>query len=70
MHRAIEVRKFNIKDMDSLYIAFAESYNIDYFIKQNIKFKIKCSVTIEETIENMKKQMEDKKYEATPEKKV
>ena len=30
--RAIELRAYNIKDMDSLHLAFAESKNIDYFI--------------------------------------
>ena len=30
--RAMELRKYNIKDMDSLHIAFAESENVDYFI--------------------------------------
>ena len=30
--RAIELREYNIKDMDSLHLAFAESENVDYFI--------------------------------------
>ena len=30
--RAYEIRKYNIKNMDSLHIAYAESANIDYFI--------------------------------------
>lgn len=30
--RVIELRKYNIKDMDALHIAFAESIGIDYFI--------------------------------------
>ena len=30
--RAIELREYNIKDMDALHIAFAESKNIDYLI--------------------------------------
>lgn len=30
--RAHEIRKHNIKDMDSLHIAYAESLNIDYLI--------------------------------------
>lgn len=30
--RAKEIRNYNIKDMDSLHIAYAESSNIDYFI--------------------------------------
>lgn len=30
--RAIELRQYNIKDMDSLHIAYAESLNLDYFI--------------------------------------
>lgn len=30
--RATELREYNIKDMDSLHLAFAESKNIDYFI--------------------------------------
>lgn len=30
--RAIELRKYNIKDMDALHLAFAESQEIDYFI--------------------------------------
>ena len=30
--KAYEIRKYNIKDMDSLHIAYAESFNIDYFI--------------------------------------
>lgn len=29
---AIELRQYNIKDMDSLHLAFAESNDIDYFI--------------------------------------
>ena len=30
--RAQELRQYNIKNMDSLHIAYAESSNIDYFI--------------------------------------
>lgn len=30
--RAIELRQYNIKDMDSLHLAFAESKDADYFI--------------------------------------
>ncbi len=30
--RAIELRQYNIKDMDSLHLAFAESEDVDYFI--------------------------------------
>ncbi len=30
--RAYEIREYNIKNMDSLHIAIAESSNIDYFI--------------------------------------
>ena len=30
--RAMELRKYNIKDMDALHLAFAESKDIDYFI--------------------------------------
>ena len=30
--RAIELRQYNIKDMDSLHLAFAESKAVDYFI--------------------------------------
>ena len=30
--RAIEIREYNIKNMDSLHIAYAESLNIDYLI--------------------------------------
>ena len=30
--RAIELRQYNIKDMDSLHLAFAESKDVDYFI--------------------------------------
>lgn len=30
--RAIELRQYNIKDMDSLHLAFAESKNVDYLI--------------------------------------
>lgn len=30
--RACEIRKYNIKNMDSLHIAYAESSNIDYLI--------------------------------------
>lgn len=30
--RAIELRQYNIKDMDSLHIAYAENLNLDYFI--------------------------------------
>lgn len=29
---AIELRQYNIKDMDSLHLAFAENNDIDYFI--------------------------------------
>ncbi len=32
IRRAHEIRKYNIKDMDSLHIAYAESLHIDYFI--------------------------------------
>lgn len=31
-NRAIELKKYNIKDMDALHIAYAESINIDYLI--------------------------------------
>jgi len=31
-NRAVELRSHNIKDMDSLHIAFAESTDADYFI--------------------------------------
>jgi predicted nucleic acid-binding protein len=30
--RALQLKKYNIKDMDALHIAFAENANIDYFI--------------------------------------
>lgn len=30
--RAIELRQYNIKDMDSLHLAFAKSKDVDYFI--------------------------------------
>ncbi len=30
--RAYEIRKYNIKDMDSLHLSFAESKEINYFI--------------------------------------
>lgn len=30
--RAIDLRRYNIKDMDSLHLAFAESKDVDYFI--------------------------------------
>ena len=30
--RSIQLRKYNIKDMDALHLAFAESKEIDYFI--------------------------------------
>lgn len=30
--RALELKQFNIKDMDALHLAFAESTDIDYFI--------------------------------------
>ena len=30
--RAIELRQYNIKDMDSLHLSFAENKNADYFI--------------------------------------
>lgn len=30
--RAIELRKFNIKDLDSIHLAIAEWYNLDVFI--------------------------------------
>ncbi len=30
--RATELRKYNIKDMDALHIAFAESANVDYMV--------------------------------------
>lgn len=32
IRRAYEIRKYNIKNMDSLHIAYAESSEIDYFI--------------------------------------
>ena len=31
-NRAIELTKYNIKDMDALHLAFAESEKIDYFV--------------------------------------
>lgn len=48
---AIELRQYNIKDMDSLHLAFAESENVDYFIttdrllinaskRSNLKIKV------------------------------
>ncbi len=30
--RAVELKQFNIKDMDALHLAYAESENTDYFI--------------------------------------
>ena len=30
--RALELKQFNIKDMDALHLSFAESTDIDYFI--------------------------------------
>ena len=30
--RSIELRKYNIKEMDSLHLAYAESKNVDFFI--------------------------------------
>ena len=30
--RAVKLKEFNIKDMDALHLAYAESENIDYFI--------------------------------------
>jgi len=30
--RALNLKQYNIKDMDALHLAFAESENIDYFI--------------------------------------
>lgn len=49
--RAIELKQYNIKDMDSLHLAFAESKNVDYFIttdrllinaakRSNLKIKV------------------------------
>ena len=49
--RAIELKQFNIKDMDTLHLAFAESVDIDYFIttdrilinaskRSNLKIKV------------------------------
>ena len=49
--RAIELKQYNIKDMDSLHLAFAESKDVDYFIttdrllinaskRTNLKFKV------------------------------
>ncbi len=32
IERVTEIRQYNIKDMDSLHIAYAESLNIDYLI--------------------------------------
>lgn len=32
MQRAIELREYNIKNMDSLHLAFAESVPVDYFL--------------------------------------
>ncbi len=32
MQRALELRMYNIKNMDSLHLAFAESKPVDYFI--------------------------------------
>ena len=44
--RAYEIRKYNIKDMDSLHIAYAESFNIDYFITTD-KLLINASKRVE-----------------------
>ncbi len=30
--RAVELKQFNLKDMDALHLAYAESENTDYFI--------------------------------------
>ena len=30
--RAVELKQYNIKDMDALHLSFAESKNVDYFI--------------------------------------
>ena len=49
--RTIELKQYNIKDMDSLHLAFAESKDVDYFIttdrllinaskRTNLKFKV------------------------------
>ena len=49
--RAVELRDYNIKDMDALHVAFAESRDIDYLIttdkllinackKANLKLKV------------------------------
>ena len=48
---ALELKQFNIKDMDALHLAFAESVDIDYFIttdrllinaskRSNLKIKV------------------------------
>ena len=40
--RAIALKQYNIKDMDALHLAFAESENVDYFITTD-KILINCS---------------------------
>jgi len=41
-NRAIELKEYNIKDLDSLHIAFAESAETDYFITTD-KFLLNIS---------------------------
>lgn len=58
--RALELRKYNIKDMDALHLAFAESKDLDYFIttdrllinaSKRVKLRIKVINPIEFVME-------------------
>ncbi len=60
--RAIELIKYNIKDMDALHIAFAESKNVDFFIttdkilinaSKRVNFKVKVMNPLEFVMEVM-----------------
>ena len=60
--RAMELIKYNIKDMDALHIAFAESKNIDFFIttdkflinaSKRVKLKVKIMNPVEFLMEVM-----------------
>ena len=61
--RAIELREFNIKEIDSIHIAIAEWYNLDVFIttdkllinaakKANLKIKVMNPIDFWEVLNN------------------
>lgn len=54
--KALELKKYNIKDMDALHLAFAESQNLDYFVTTdrlliNASKRIKLNILVINPVE-------------------